>query len=144
MITIYTFDSTGIYSGIRVVGEFDALPSGTLTPPPTLTPPEVAQWQGNAWAVLPSMPAPPAPPPTPVPQAITMRQARLALMGAGKLATVNAAIAAMPGVQGDAARIEWEFSSEVKRNQPLVMALGPALGMTATDLDTLFRVAVTL
>lgn len=73
-----------------------------------------------------------------VPAAITMRQARLALLGAGLLSTVNAAIAAMPGAQGEAARIEWEFSSEVKRAQPLVSALGPALGLTGAHLDALF------
>ena len=83
---------------------------------------------------------PPTPPPT-IPQSVTMRQARLALMSAGKLATVNAAIAGMAGVQGDAARIEWEFSSEVKRNQPLVMSMGQALGLTSTQLDALFTQA---
>lgn len=87
--------------------------------------------------------APPAPPPT-IPQSVTMRQARLALMGAGKLATINAAIAGMAGVQGEAARIEWEFSSEVKRNQPLVMSMGQALGLTAAQLDALFIAAAAL
>lgn len=76
-----------------------------------------------------------------VPQFVTMRQARLALMAAGLLNTVNTTIAAMPGAQGDAARIEWEFSSEVKRNQPLVMALGPTLGLSAAQLDALFVAA---
>ena len=80
----------------------------------------------------------------PVPQVVTMRQARLALLGAGKLAAVNAAIAAMPGAQGEAARIEWEFSNDVNRKQPLVLAMGPALGMTAKQLDALFTAAATL
>jgi hypothetical protein len=79
-----------------------------------------------------------------VPQVVTMRQARLALLQTGKLATVNAAIAGMAGTQGDAARIEWEFSSEVKRSQPLVMALAPALSMTSADLDALFILAAGL
>ena len=79
-----------------------------------------------------------------VPQAVTMRQARLALLGAGMLAAVNAAIAAMPGVQGEAARIEWEFSSEVKRTQPLVTALGVALSLTPDQLDNLFAAAAAL
>lgn len=79
-----------------------------------------------------------------IPQAVTMRQARLALYGAGLLATVNSAIAGMTGAQGEAARIEWEFSSEVKRNQPLVMALAPVLGMTQAQLDQLFVTAAGL
>lgn len=86
----------------------------------------------------------PPPAPTPVPEAVTMRQARIALLQAGKLATVNSTIAAMPGVQGDAARIEWEFSSEVKRNQPLVLALAPVLGMTSGEIDQLFITAAGL
>jgi len=79
-----------------------------------------------------------------VPEAVTMRQARLALLSAGLLHKVNAIIAAMPGVQGDAARIEWEFSSEVKRKQALVTALGPALGMSGAQLDKLFLKARSL
>lgn len=82
----------------------------------------------------------PAPPPT-IPQAVTMRQARRALLSAGKLATVNAAIAEMTGVQGEAARIDWEFSNEVKRDEPLVSALGAALGLTRAQLDGLFIAA---
>lgn len=82
-----------------------------------------------------------APKPIPVPQSVTMRQARLALLQAGKLSAVDAAIAGMVGVEGDAARIEWEFSSEVKRNQPLVLALAPVLGMTSEQIDQLFIVA---
>lgn len=79
-----------------------------------------------------------------IPQVVTMRQARLALLAAGKLASVNSAIAGMSGAQGDAARIEWEFSSEVKRGQPLVKSLGPALGMSETQMDSLFIAAAAL
>lgn len=79
-----------------------------------------------------------------VPQVVSMRQARLALLGAGKLAAVNSAIAAMTGMEGEAARIEWEFSSEVRRVQPLVLALGPTLGLTSAQLDALFVAAAAL
>jgi hypothetical protein len=80
----------------------------------------------------------------PVPQAVTMRQARLALLGAGLLTTVNAAITGMSGAAGDAARIEWEFSSEVRRQQPLVLALAPALSLSDAQLDALFVAAAAL
>lgn len=83
-------------------------------------------------------------PPIPVPQSVTMRQARLALLQAGKLDAINAAVAAMPGVAGDAARIEWEFSSTVERSSPLVVAMGAELHMTSKELDTLFILAATL
>nr|WP_315467160.1 hypothetical protein [uncultured Undibacterium sp.] len=86
----------------------------------------------------------PAQLPIVVPVAVTMRQARLALLQAGKLSAVNAAIASMSGIQGEAARIEWEFSNEVKRAQPLVAALAPVLGMTSDQLDQLFITAAGL
>lgn len=79
-----------------------------------------------------------------VPQAVTMRQARLALLGANLLTTVSAAVAAWPGAQGDAARIEWEFSSEVLRRQPLVVALGAQLSLSELQMDNLFTLAATL
>lgn len=79
-----------------------------------------------------------------VPAAVTMRQARLALLQVGKLSAVNTAIAGMTGVQGEAAKIEWEFSNEVQRSQPLVAALAPVLGMTSAELDQLFITAAGL
>lgn len=82
--------------------------------------------------------------PDPVPEVVTMRQARLALLQSGLLATVQSAVDAMPGAEGDAARIEWEFSSTVERNRPLVQSLGAALSLTEAQLDDLFRIAATL
>jgi len=86
------------------------------------------------------------PPPEPprVPQEVTMRQARLALAGAGKLEAVSAAIESLPESQRIAARIEWEYSGSVQRTKPLVLALAPALGMTSAQLDQLFTQAATL
>lgn len=79
-----------------------------------------------------------------VPEVVTMRQARLALLGAGLLAQVNTAIANMPGAEGDAARIEWEYAQEVRRDSPLVQSLIPALGMNDASLDALFTAAAAL
>jgi hypothetical protein len=78
------------------------------------------------------------------PKEVTMRQARLALLGAGLLPTVELAIAAMTGTAGDAARIEWEYSNSLKRSQPLVTQLGAGLGLTVGQLDALFLTASTL
>lgn len=85
-----------------------------------------------------------APRPVVIPRAVAMRQARLALLQAGKLDAVNAAISSMSGAQGAAARIEWEFSNEVQRAQPLVAALAPVLGMSQEQLDQLFITAAGL
>lgn len=97
---------------------------------------------GDKWNGASFIPADPEP--ANVPKSVTMRQARLALLQAGKLGTVNAAISSMEGVQGEAARIEWNYSNEVQRAQPLVAALGGVLGMTSEQLDQLFITAATL
>ena len=79
-----------------------------------------------------------------IPQVVSMRQARLALLVAGLLAAVNTAIAAMPGAAGEAARIEWEYSGEVHRDKALIQALAPVLGLTDAQLDALFVTAAAL
>lgn len=82
--------------------------------------------------------------PVVVPTAVTMRQARLALLGAGLLASVDVAIDAMDEPTRTAARIEWEYSNELQRSNPLLLALGPALGLTVEQIDALFIAASAL
>lgn len=86
------------------------------------------------------------PPPVPqVPQAVTMRQARLALDAAGLLDGVEAAIAAIANpAQRRKAQIEWEFAADVQRNHGLVPTMATALGMTEAQIDALFMQAATL
>lgn len=143
MITIYTYDSTGIYSNAVECDPLKAVPAGLLVAPPALTGTQVAQVQNGAWVVLPEYPVAPVQPPQ-VPAAVTMRQARLALLGAGLLANIDAAIDALPSPQKEAARIEWEYSQEVQRHNGFVSALAPALGLTAEQTDALFVQAATL
>jgi len=83
----------------------------------------------------------PAEPETSVPSKVTMRQARLALLGAGLLDDVEAALSAMEGPAGQAARIEWDYSSEVHRYKPFVIALGAQLELNDEQLDALFVAA---
>lgn len=97
-----------------------------------------------AWVAEGNSPQPADPVVPSIPEVVTMRQARLALLQAGLLAQVNTAVASMPGAAGDTARIEWEFSSTVERNRPLVQSLIGALGLTESQLDDLFRLAATL
>ncbi len=84
------------------------------------------------------------PPPSLVPTSVTMRQARLAMLGAGILDATNSAIAAMPGADGDAARIEWEYAQEVSRDSPLLLGMVTALGLTVAQVDALFVAAAQL
>lgn len=84
------------------------------------------------------------PPPPPV-TTVTMRQARLALLRAGLLDNVAAAIAAIPDeTQRRAAQIEWEYAAIVERNSALIQHLAPALGLTEAQMDELFATAAGL
>jgi hypothetical protein len=96
-----------------------------------------------AWLAAGNTPTPADPTPPIPPTEVSMRQARLALLGAGLLSTVNSAIAAMTGAEGEAARIEWEYATSVNRNSPLVSGLTGALSLTSDQLDQLFTVAST-
>lgn len=76
-----------------------------------------------------------------VPFAVTMRQARLALLGANKLAAITAAMEALPEPTRSAAKITWEYSTEVQRYNGLVAQMAPLLGMTEAQIDELFIAA---
>jgi len=86
----------------------------------------------------------PEPPPTPIPKVVTMRQARLALLQQGLLASIQPAIDALDEPHRSGANIEWEYSQEVERNRPFVELLSQALELTDDDLDALFELAATL
>lgn len=73
-----------------------------------------------------------------VPAALTMRQARLALLGAGVLTKVDQAIALLPSPQREGGQIEWEYATEVRRDSLLVQQLGAALGLSEVQIDELF------
>lgn len=90
------------------------------------------------WLEEGNTPLPADPPPSDIPVVVSMRQARLALLAAGYLSQVNAAVSAMQGAEGDAARIEWEYAQEVRRDSALVASLSSALGLTEEQLDDLF------
>lgn len=82
--------------------------------------------------------------PSPVPQSVTMRQARLALLAIGKLTAVAVAINSLPSPHKEAAQIEWEYSATVERHRPFVAMLAPALGLSDAALDALFTAAAKL
>jgi hypothetical protein len=92
------------------------------------------------WVAEGNTPLPADPVVIPIPSVVTMRQARLALLQSGLLASVNTAVAAAD----EATKITWEFSSEVNRNHPFVATLATALGLTDAQLDDLFTLAATL
>lgn len=83
---------------------------------------------------------PPASPPRPaVPQEVTRRQARQALLLAGLLDDVEPALAAITNpTERRMAQIEWEDSQVFERNRPVLVQLAGALGLDDAQLDQLF------
>jgi len=115
--------------------EYDPQPS--VAPGEQLQPGEIREDGGRyvqGWVVVPA----PAPE---VPQSVTMRQCRIALLNAGLLDAVQSSIATMPGVEGERARIDWEYALDVLRDWPLINALGSQLGLTEQQIDDLFIAA---
>lgn len=94
---------------------------------------EYVEWVGNG-----NLPDPVPVEPIKIPASVTMRQARLALLAAGKLADVEAAINALPEPPKTPALIEWNYSNEVLRHNGFVSQIAPLIGMTPADLDAIF------
>ena len=94
---------------------------------------------GPGWLVAGGVPiAPVLPVLAPiVPTSISPAQARLALLGAGLLDDVEAAVAA----GSRATQIAWEMATVIERSSPTVVALSAALGLTSDQLDALFTAA---
>ena len=61
MITIYTTDSMGVYTGPQQISKYAAIPPGSSMAPPPDAP--IVQLQGGAWVVLETYPEPAPPPP---------------------------------------------------------------------------------
>ena len=79
----------------------------------------------------------------PIPAAVTMRQARLALLDLDLLSSIDGAINAMPEPDKTKAKIEWEYAAVVERNSDWVSDLGQQLGLSDVQIDDLFQLAAT-
>lgn len=75
-----------------------------------------------------------------VPQVVTIRQAKLALLQDGLLDDIEAAMSHADR----ATQIEWEYATEFHRDWPALVAMQPALGLSDAQVDDLFRLAATL
>ena len=64
---------------------------------------------------------------------ITMRQARLYLLGAGLLSQVDSIVS-----QNEAWKIEWEYATDVVKNSQLVITLSNQLGLSSEAIDVMF------
>lgn len=107
------------------ITEWDADAAGRAQP----TPQEIATWTAEFEAAGGK-----------VPQRVTRLGAQRALRVAGMLATVESWIAQ----QSDEIQDAWNWSVEFERNDPLVVAAQDGLGLTAAQMDDLFRSAKAL
>lgn len=90
--------------------------------------------------VIETFPTEPVPPPPPV-TSVSNRQGRLALLGAGLLSQVQAAINA--DATG-ALAIWWDYSTAFDRQNPQLLQVANTLGLTSSQIDALFATAATL
>lgn len=77
----------------------------------------------------------------PVPSPISAAQLRLWLLQHELLDGVAVAIAALPAEQKAAYEIMWEYETTFTRDNPQMLAIADALGLSSADVDTAFREA---
>lgn len=79
---------------------------------------------------------------------VTMRQARLALLGApspsGKGTLLDATNAAIAASGNTVLTIWWDYAATVKIDDPSVYAVGTSLGLSQDQVANLFSTASTL
>ena len=76
-----------------------------------------------------------------LPSTASARQIRLALLELGKLAEVQAFVEGLQEPMKTKVLIEWEYATEVKKNNPTIQELYKQMGWTEEQLDEVFVVA---
>lgn len=84
------------------------------------------------------------PMPAVVPDSVPMLNAHLALIAAGKMDAVTAAIEGMDVVDQQAANAYLNLAQTCRRDNALVAQLGPLIGLDSAGLDQLFIAAAAL
>lgn len=112
----------------EVEGLLPTYPEGTINVP--LKPSGDHEWQDGAWVYI-------EPPPPPIPDRVTARQFKLALLQAGLLASVEGWIA----TQSQAVQIAYANSGTFVRTEPMMAAGFAALGFTPEQIDAFFTAA---
>jgi hypothetical protein len=88
-------------------------------------------------------PPPTAPAPT-VPKEVPMTSGRIALLNKGWLQDVTDFLNGLQGDVGEKARIYFEYSSVIRRDNPVVAMVATAKGWTKDEIDQLFIDAAAL
>jgi hypothetical protein len=79
-----------------------------------------------------------------VPEEVLLYQFRAAVTLAGLKDAVDAAIQALPTQSRIVATEKWEYGNTVRRNHPMTVSLGAAVGLTPSQIDDIFRTASTI
>lgn len=95
---------------------------------------ESAVWDGSAWEVVTPQPAPE------LFAALTPWQVRQVLTQSGKRQAVEDMINAGSLELQDA----WRYASEFKRDNPFLVQMAAAMGMSDAEVDDMFRLGATL
>lgn len=159
----YLYDNFGWYT--QSVDTDEVLPnSSSIAPPTGLAEGHRANYTGNEWIDMEYTPPIPEMPiyipepqvyvelteeqlainhsKIPKPQVVTMRQAQLALLGAGLFDGIMPIINAIADpTEKQAALIEWTTAKEVQRTSTFLSKMQAALGKTDAEIDTLFEIA---
>lgn len=79
-----------------------------------------------------------------VPDEVLLYQFRTAVTLAGLKDAVDAVIASLPEPSQTVAREKWEYGNTVKRNHPMTVSLGSAVGLTPAQIDNIFKTAANI
>lgn len=124
-MTKFYVDQDGAY-----IGGFDGAdpPAGAIEVP--TAPAHAANvWTDGTWAAAQI-----------VPQSVPMLNAHLVLIGAGRMPAVRAYLDAIPGAEGEQARVYFDKALTMRRDHPLVLGIPPEI-MTEAEKDALFTAA---
>lgn len=72
-----------------------------------------------------------------IPEVVSARQMKLALLGAGLLDGIEAFVV----TQDRAVQISWEYATEFRRDDPMLVNMAEAFSMTYEQVDDVFRAA---
>ena len=110
--------------------------------------PFIAKWDATALGPQPTpdelaalIANPPPAPPAPMPWAISNADLRrgLIVLGVNPALITGYLTALAEGASKWSAIADWEYANYFERTHPMLNALAPAFGLTATDVDNIFR-----
>ena len=97
---------------------------------------ETCQWIDGAWVVAPIV--------VPVPEQVSMWALREAVMFAGEMPAIAAAINGLPEPQKSIAWNRWEYKENIVRDSPIIAMLQQELGWTNDFVDGLYKHAASI